>query len=81
MKERFYKSAKWLFNITVATVAWLFIFNVIDDYQYVDWCFFEMIGDGDWDGALYCVCGTACIEETIRNIAKGIVKFVKEIKG
>jgi hypothetical protein len=81
MMKKFYESAKWLFNITVTTVAWLFIFNVIDDYQHVDWGFFEIIEDGDWDGVLYCVCGTACIAETFRNISKSIVKFVKEIKG
>ena len=80
MKERFYKSAKWMFNIVIATIAWMFILNVIKDYHGVEWCFFSMLED-DWDGAVYCIAGTACIEETIRNIAKGVVKFVKEIKG
>ena len=81
MKERFYKSAKWLFDITVATVAWMFIFNIIDDYQYVDWGFFKMIGDGDWDGAVYCITGTACLAETFKNIAKWFTNTIKEIKG
>lgn len=80
MKEKFYNGAKWLFNITVATVAWMFIVNIFEDYNYVDWNFFCMCED-DWDGALYCIAGTACVIETFKNIAKSIVKFVKEIKG
>lgn len=81
MKEKFYNGAKWLWKMLIATIAWTFILQVIDDFQYVDWGLCEMLYDGDYDGAMYCVVGTACIEETIRNIAKGIVKFVKEIKG
>lgn len=80
MKERFYKSAKWLFNMLTATIAWMFILNAIKDYHCVEWCFFSMLED-DWDGAIYCICGTACIAETFRNISKWMVKFVKEIKG
>lgn len=81
MKKKFYESTRWLFNMVIATIAWMFVCNFIDEYQHVDWCFLEMIDDGDWDGALYCITGTACISETFKNIAKSIVKFVKEIKG
>lgn len=81
MKKKFYESTRWLFNMVIATIAWMFVCNIIDEYQYVDWCFLEMINDGDLDGFLYCICGTACVSWTIDNLIKWFTKTVKEIKG
>lgn len=81
MKKKIYEIMKWLVNTIIATIAWTFIFQVIDDFQYVDWGICEMIYDGDWDGAVYCAIGTACIAQTFRNISKWVINSVKEIKG
>lgn len=80
MKERFYKSMRWLYEQMILTTFWTLIFSLIIEDE--DAFFpFMVIDCANLYGAVMALLITCTVTETLRILIRRMVNTIKEIKG